>query len=74
MTKHQLYPETVERITPADASRITGLTTGHLARMADQGKLTCARPGGTHRRYLLSEVEALAKPLAPADRRAPAPP
>ena len=50
-------------ITPAEAARISGLTPGGLARMADRGQLTEIRPTGTHRRYRRTEVEALAKPV-----------
>lgn len=51
-----------ERITPREAARITGLTPAGLAKMADQKRLTAVRPGGTHRRYLRSEIEALVDP------------
>lgn len=49
-------------MTPQQAASATGLTPSWLARMADEGKLTAARPGGTrsHRRYLRAEIDALA--------------
>lgn len=46
-------------LTPAQASRMTGLTTSGLAKMADQARLSSIRPSGTHRRYLRTEIEAL---------------
>ncbi|WP_143469870.1 MerR family transcriptional regulator [Leucobacter sp. OAMSW11] len=52
-----------ELIRPAEAARISGLTPGGLAAMADRGKLTAPRPGGTHRRYVRAEIEALAAPV-----------
>lgn len=55
-----------ERITPAEASRITGLSQKQLGRMADKGVIECARPSGTHRRYLRAELEALVAPVTPA--------
>lgn len=42
---------------------MAGVTPGALAKMADRGKLTVSKPTGTHRRYLLTEIEALAKPV-----------
>lgn len=61
----QIKPAEMEDdpLTPAIASAISGLSTGHLARMASAGKLTVSKPGGTHRRYVRSEIEALAEPL-----------
>ncbi|MBL5972446.1 MAG: DNA-binding protein [Candidatus Leucobacter sulfamidivorax] len=53
-------------LTPAEASALSGLTTAHLARMAERGDLTVSKPGGTHRRYVRSEIEALAEPVQPA--------
>ncbi len=52
-----------EWLRPADASRMSGLTPAGLAAMARRGALTASKPGGTHRRYLRSEIEALAKPV-----------
>lgn len=52
-----------ELISPKQAAAICGITPDHLARMANAGKLTASKPGGSHRRYLRSEVEALAKPV-----------
>lgn len=52
-----------EPITPAAASKITGLTPTQLARLGDRGVLTVSRPSGTHRRYVRAEVEALAQPI-----------
>ena len=49
-------------VTPREASQITGLTPAGLAKMADQERLTAVRPGGTHRRYVRAEVEALVAP------------
>ncbi len=52
-----------EYLTPQRAKILCGLSTDQLARMADAGKLTVSKPGGTHRRYLRAEIEALAKPV-----------
>lgn len=49
-------------IAPGSASAICGLSPQHLARMADRGQLTALKPGGTHRRYVRSEIEALVEP------------
>jgi len=54
---------TNDLIRPAEASRISGLTPDGLAKMADRGQISCSRPGGTHRRYFRSEIEALAQPV-----------
>lgn len=54
---------TEDYLTPGQAAALCGLSAYHLARMANAGKLTAAKPGGSHRRYLRSEVEALAKPV-----------
>lgn len=54
-----------EKLTPREASLIAGLTPAGLAKMANFGKLTVSKPGGTHRRYLRSEIEALATPSTP---------
>lgn len=51
-----------ERIAPREASRITGLTPKQLGRMADDGRLNATRPGGTQRRYLRAQIEALVAP------------
>lgn len=64
--KHH-YNREGEVITPAEASRITGLSAAWLARMADRGDLTASRPGGTHRRYVRAEVERLAAPVEPSE-------
>lgn len=58
-----------EKLTPREASQIAGLTPAGLAKMANLGKLTVSRPGGTHRRYLRSEIEALAAPSKPEDTK-----
>lgn len=52
----------LERIAPGEAARITGLTPKQLGRMADRGLIECARPGGTQRRYVRGEIEALMEP------------
>lgn len=49
-------------IQPRVASQLSGLSPQHLARMADRGQLTAVKPGGTHRRYVLDEIEAIASP------------
>lgn len=46
-------------VAPGEASKIAGLAPATLAKMADRGQLSSSRPGGTHRRYLRSEIEAL---------------
>lgn len=67
MTKrHKPDDRDPQKITPAEAARITGLSPAGLARMADRGDLTVSKPGGTHRRYVRSEIEALAEPVQPA--------
>lgn len=63
MTKRKSHDNRCDVISPAEAARISGLTPSGLARMADRGDLTASKPGGTHRRYLRSEIEALAKPV-----------
>lgn len=65
MAKRINHSETVEYCTPGFASKLCGLTVGHLARMSRNGQLTTIRPSGTHRRYLRSEIEALAAPSTP---------
>ena len=63
MTKRAAQNEPGDTVRPAEAAAITGLHRYTLARMADRGQLTVSKPGGTERRYLRSEVEALAKPV-----------
>ncbi|WP_344031894.1 helix-turn-helix domain-containing protein [Leucobacter iarius] len=58
-----------ERITPAEAARISGLTPGGLAKMADSGRLNATRPGGNHRRYLRGEIQALNAPAIRSGER-----
>lgn len=57
-------PVNGEWLTPSRASVISGLTPDHLARMANAGKLTASKPGGSHRRYVRAEIEALAEPVS----------
>ena len=51
-------PDGNEWLTPAQASAALGLTTTHLARLADAGDIRAIRPGGKHRRYAADDVEA----------------
>lgn len=60
--KPLLATKAVERITPGEASRITGLSPKQLGRMADRGQIESARPSGTQRRYVRAEIEALMAP------------
>ena len=57
-------PANASFLTPGEASAICGLTADHLARMANAGKLTATKPGGSHRRYVRPEIEALAEPVS----------
>lgn len=57
-------PAESDWLTPGDASAICGLTADHLARMANAGKLTASKPGGSHRRYVRTEIVALAEPVS----------
>lgn len=50
-------------IRPAEGARLTGLSPKTLAALADDGKIRFIRPG-KHRRYLRSDVEALAEERA----------
>ena len=50
----------VEYLTPAEAGRVAFLSVRQLARLADAGRIGFIRPG-RHRRYLRSDVEALAQ-------------
>lgn len=52
-----------DTITPAEAAQIAKLTPSYLARLANRGRLTVSKPGGSHRRYLRAEIEALAAPV-----------
>ncbi len=48
-----------EWLTPAEAAEALGLTTTHLARLADKKVIRAIRPGGGHRRYAAADVEAI---------------
>lgn len=47
-------------LSPREASEITGIPLTSLAQLADSGKISCVRitPKKTHRKYLLSSIEA----------------
>jgi len=46
-------------LAPRDAEQITGLSRSRLARLAQRGRLSNLRTEGGHRRYKLSELQAL---------------
>lgn len=47
-------------VTPAVAAEALGITTTHLARLADKGVIRAIRPSGEggHRRYAEADIEA----------------
>ncbi|WP_424101909.1 helix-turn-helix domain-containing protein [Moorena producens] len=49
-------------MTPQQAQQRFGFHPKTLARWADEGKITCNRSPGGHRRYLLSSLEAIQDP------------
>lgn len=49
----------VQLLTPGEAASLLGITTQHLARLADRGKLRAVRREGGNRRYLAADVEAI---------------
>lgn len=57
-------PEVGERlIAPTVVAQLLGVTTRTIDRMAKRGDLNAVTLPSGHRRYLRSEVEALAKPV-----------
>ncbi|HUG50393.1 MAG TPA: helix-turn-helix domain-containing protein [Terrimesophilobacter sp.] len=52
-------PHENEWVTPGEASAALGITTMQLTRLADKGVIRAIRPGGSHRRYAASDIEAI---------------
>ena len=53
---------TPELLTPAEVAAVFGVDPKTVTRWAKQGRLSAIRTLGGHRRYLASEVRALAHP------------
>jgi excisionase family DNA binding protein len=54
-------------LSSTQAARFLGVHTASIKRWSDQGKLNCIRTPGGHRRFLRSELEAMAKPEPSSD-------
>ncbi len=55
-----------EYVTPAEASRLTGVSQSTLLRAAAAGKITPHRTPGGHRRYRRTDLEQLIAPVSSA--------
>jgi len=63
MTRANPIPEHERLLTPAETAEILHVDPKTLTRWADKGTLSLARTLGGHRRYVESEVRALAADL-----------